>query len=299
MSVSRMFRRVFAYAPGRASKISLFPSGNDAIRPCWITSLDPPPPGNEQSGWKIHRIFRGPTASMKQFSTHVSVLVSGRLPHAPHEHEEEELLIMLSGEADIMTLYAGSPTAATSRVVPGSIVYHSACQKHTIQSVGPIPATYLIFKWTGTSGQRREPTLKSSIFQSSGFFDDSSSASAGQTARTVIFESPTRYLLKLRCHLTTLLPGAGYPPHADSYDVAILTLSGTVETLGRQVTPSSVIFYAAGEPHGMKNAGTVPARYLVIEFHSSRLRRNRYSLVRKGTHIIRRLFPGPYSLHLW
>jgi quercetin dioxygenase-like cupin family protein len=236
---------------------------------------------------------------MKHFSSHVSVLSSGGIPHPPHAHKEEELLIMLSGEADIITVDATGRTVDTARAVSGSIVYHCAHRKHTIQVTGPVPAVYLIFKWTGNSGGNREASLKSSIFQGAGVSDKPVSLSAGRSVRTVIFESPTLYLRKLRCHISTLQPGAGYPPHIDTYDVAILTLSGTVETLGRQIGPSSVIFYAAGEPHGMKNAGPDTARYMVMEFHGSRLRRKWYSLARKRTHIIRRLFPNPYSLHLW
>lgn len=31
----------------------------------------------------------------------------------------------------------------------------------------------------------------------------------------------------------------------------------------------SVIYYQAGEPHGMRNVGRQPARYLVFEFHAA------------------------------
>ena len=53
-------------------------------------------------------------------------------------------------------------------------------------------------------------------------------------------------------------------------DVVIVVLSGKVETLGRIVEPYGVIYYAAGEPHGMRNAGDGVARYLVFEFHAPR-----------------------------
>jgi quercetin dioxygenase-like cupin family protein len=81
------------------------------------------------------------------------------------------------------------------------------------------------------------------------------------------FEDPTAYLGKLHAHVTDLQPGAGYPAHEDKYDVAILVFSGSVETLGKRVGPGGSIYYAAGEPHGMRNAGDQPARYLVFEFH--------------------------------
>jgi hypothetical protein len=66
-----------------------------------------------------------------------------------------------------------------------------------------------------------------------------------------------------------LQPESGYPPHADAYDVAIVLFSGEVETLDQRVTAPAVIYYSAGEPHGMRNVGDQPARYLVFEFHVS------------------------------
>ena len=50
--------------------------------------------------------------------------------------------------------------------------------------------------------------------------------------------------------------------------MAIVPLDGTLETLGQTVSPKSVIYYGAGELHGMRNPGTEPARYLVFEFHA-------------------------------
>src|SRR5262249_44735384 len=72
-----------------------------------------------------------------------------------------------------------------------------------------------------------------------------------------------------RCHLSTLAPGAGYDPHCDPYDVAMILLDGELESLDQRLTPHSVIFYPAGQPHGLKNPGAIPARYLVFEFHGS------------------------------
>jgi hypothetical protein len=85
------------------------------------------------------------------------------------------------------------------------------------------------------------------------------------------FSAPTAYLRQLRCHVSTMQPGAGYAVHTDPYDVLIVTLAGDVETLGAQAGPDNVIFYTAGEPHGMRNPNDVPAIYVVFEFHSHRM----------------------------
>jgi uncharacterized RmlC-like cupin family protein len=88
-------------------------------------------------------------------------------------------------------------------------------------------------------------------------------------AQKLVFQQETHGLAKLHCHLTTLQPGAGYAAHADPYDVAIVLLSGEVETVGARVRPLGLMYYSAGHVHGMKNIGSRPASYLVFEFHSA------------------------------
>ena len=238
----------------------------DPIWPCWIRSFDEPLEENA-GGWNKYPIFNGSTPAMKKLGSHVSVLSAGTTPHPPHAHVEEELIIMLSGEAEIVSL--DDPNSDDSTRVtfkPGAFVYHSAYHRHTIRAVGPDPATYLIFKWTNESEASDAPELESSVVR----FDDGTNGATKRSngwTRKRLLDSPTRYLRKLHCHLSVLEPGAGYRPHADPYDVAILVLEGTLETLGRRVGRHGVIFYAAGEPHGMENVGPSPASYLVFEFH--------------------------------
>ena len=247
------------------------PAGSDSLPllSTWIQTLDLPLEEDKGSGWKPYPIFRGSTRQLTSLGCHVSVLSPGKTPHPPHEHMEEELLIMLSGEADLLIVNTTpSQTEKRHRLQPGSFVYYPAHQWHTIHNPGPQNATYLMFKWRSEQADS-DSTLETTIvpFLTKGL-SSSESGKNGFLARGVL-NGNTRHLRKLHCHVTTLQPGSGYPPHVDAYDVAILTLRGTVETLGRQVGPNSVIFYAGGEPHGMENVGTSPAIYVVFEFHGS------------------------------
>ena len=83
-----------------------------------------------------------------------------------------------------------------------------------------------------------------------------------------LFKLATPSLSRFASHVTVLQPGAGYEPHADPYDVAILLLEGEVETLDRRVGAPTFIYYGAGELHGLRNVGTSPARYLVFELQA-------------------------------
>ena len=150
-------------------------------------------------------------------------------------------------------------------VKPLQALFYPAGFAHTIKTISAEPANYLMLKWQNK------------------FRDDSSALSFGSFNISddltdpkiqdgfcphLVFEGPTAYLKKLHCHVTTLAPQAGYAPHADPYDVVIVVLEGAVETLGQRAGPHSVIFYAAGEPHGMRNPNSMEtARYIVFEFH--------------------------------
>lgn len=239
------------------------------IWPSWIKPLDLPLEGSKEPGWRMYNIFTGSTANTKMLESHVSVLSAGKTPHSLHQHSEEEFLLVLSGGLEIITADGPlSQKSTVSRAGPRYVVYHPSGQYHTIRSIGPGPATYVVFKWQGD-----HPTAEQPVLGSSGFDLNQALVSPwsnpNQITFTPIFEFPTRYLRKLHCHVSILKPGAGYAPHDDPHDVAIVLLDGTVETLGQRVNRDSVIFYAADEPHGMKNVGTTPAIYVVFEFHGS------------------------------
>ena len=216
--------------------------------------------------WKPYGIFNASTPIFEDIRCHTSVLSPGHSPHPPHSHAEEELLIPLDGEAEL--IISDSPSlekARVERLRPGQFVYYPSFQHHTIYNPGTSPVTYLMFKWWG-GAFGTDQSLGTSIFPFGDIAIDKSEPFNTQH----IFQGPTDYLGKLHSHLSTVQPGGGYEVHVDEYDVAILMLSGRIETLGQIAEPHDVIYYSAGEPHGLRNVGDEPARYLVFEFHRPR-----------------------------
>ena len=223
------------------------------------------PVANPAKKWEAFRAFRGPTRSLSDMSCHASVLVGGHSPHPSHAHREEELLIPLHGEVELLIGNGPSdPAPRAERICPGSFVYYPAGQHHTIRNPGTSPVGYLMFKWHAPMSTEATP-LGTGIYHI-GDVAPSDAAPPPRTSR--IFEGPTSCLAKLHAHTTVLEPGAGYDPHVDAYDVAIVALSGSIKTLGQVIEPPGVAYFAAGAPHGMRNVGAGPARYLVIEFHA-------------------------------
>jgi quercetin dioxygenase-like cupin family protein len=223
-----------------------------------VHDLELPLARDEATGWRPHPLFRGSTRVVGTLGCHVSVLERGHSPHPPHRHADEELLIVLDGEAELV-LESGDHRAAR-----GTLAYYPSGYAHTIRNVSERPVTYAMLKWTSWTPARRNG-LGPQLLQLA-----PASADDGGYAMEHILEGATRWLGALRVHTTTMRPGGGYGEHRDPYDVWVLVLEGAVETLGRRVGTDGIVFYARGEPHGLRNTGPGVAFYLVVELRARR-----------------------------
>jgi len=210
---------VRAPEPNRASR-------NRAGTVC--KALEFPLAEDRTTGWKPYQIFHGSTPNTQSMSAHVSVLSPGCMPHPPHAHVEEEILVVLDGEAEILIGDGPDPEAArVERVPAGAFSYYPAYQYHTIRNAGARPVTYLMFKWRGAPAEI-ERQAEAGIFRFSNLLMAPGAVPAKGYRTEKFFEGPTGYLKRLRAHVTAMEKGAGYAPHADAHDVAIIVLSGRV-----------------------------------------------------------------------
>ena len=89
-----------------------------------------------------------------------------------------------------------------------------------------------------------------------------------------VFSERTATLENLEVHVTTLNPGQSpHPPHRHPNEELIIIRQGTVEVLQngewKRLGPGSVIFNASNQLHGLRNVGTEPAVYHVVNFKSA------------------------------
>lgn len=232
----------------------------------WIRSIKLPLEESEQ-GWKTLEIFRGAVSSFDRFSSHVSVLSPNKIPHPPHQHSEQELKIVLSGQ--VVNIAADGPGGAVTEsdaLGCGSFVYHGTRNCHTMRCVSTGPSTYIVIRWTrGIDAPAPAPFI----------FDlDAADLSRGVQVSEGFKVFPIDQAQRfgsLRSHLTFLEPGAGYLPHRDQHDIVLVLLRGKVETLDHEVEGPAVIFHASNETHGIKNVGKTTATYLVFEFDGPRI----------------------------
>lgn len=87
------------------------------------------------------------------------------------------------------------------------------------------------------------------------------------------FKGPTATLDELEVHVTTLNAGQiSHPPHRHENEELVILREGTVEALvngeWKRLGPGSVIFNASNQLHGLRNVGSGPATYHVINWKS-------------------------------
>jgi XRE family transcriptional regulator, regulator of sulfur utilization len=105
----------------------------------WSADLKP-------NAWgAVRSVARTPTPTLDELEIHISMLQPGKSPHAPHQHAQEELLIVKEGTLD--TFQSG----ATRRVGPGSIIFQASNEPHNVTNVGNTPALYYVIAWTAPS----------------------------------------------------------------------------------------------------------------------------------------------------
>jgi quercetin dioxygenase-like cupin family protein len=89
----------------------------------------------------VRKVVQAPTATLDELEIHITTLNKGETPHAPHQHPDEELVIIKEGTVESLV------NGQLKRVGPGSIIFQAANQLHSIRNVGDGPAVYHVIKW--------------------------------------------------------------------------------------------------------------------------------------------------------
>ncbi len=87
------------------------------------------------------QVFDAPTATLERFESHITTINPGEAPHAPHQHPEEELMILKEGTLEVVQ------SGQTNRVETGGMIFCASGEMHGLRNVGKVPATYYVVKW--------------------------------------------------------------------------------------------------------------------------------------------------------
>jgi XRE family transcriptional regulator, regulator of sulfur utilization len=85
-------------------------------------------------------VFDAPTATLDEYSCHITTLYPGQAPHPPHQHPEEELLIIKEGTLEVMQ------NGVTNQVGAGGMVFCASEELHGWRNTSTNPVTYYVIK---------------------------------------------------------------------------------------------------------------------------------------------------------
>jgi (S)-ureidoglycine aminohydrolase len=85
--------------------------------------------------------FDRPTTSCTDFEMHATRLNAGMNSHAPHTHVQEEIILMLEGEA---SMHIDGREFSTS---VGDVIFLDANVPHAITNTSDMPCEYFAFQW--------------------------------------------------------------------------------------------------------------------------------------------------------
>jgi XRE family transcriptional regulator, regulator of sulfur utilization len=94
-------------------------------------------------------VVRAPTPTLEELEMHITTLNPGQTSHAPHQHANEELIIIREGTVETLSL------GEWKRVGAGSIIFNASNELHGIRNVGSTPATYHVINWKSPSTDRK------------------------------------------------------------------------------------------------------------------------------------------------
>jgi XRE family transcriptional regulator, regulator of sulfur utilization len=86
-------------------------------------------------------VVRQPTTTLDELEMHVTTLNPGETSHAPHNHGNEELVLIDKGTVDVLI------HGQWKRVGPGSIVFNAANEPHALRNVGEAVTQYHVINW--------------------------------------------------------------------------------------------------------------------------------------------------------
>jgi mannose-6-phosphate isomerase-like protein (cupin superfamily) len=85
--------------------------------------------------------FDGPTDQLKAITAGSLRLKPGMTPHPPHQHPEEEFMVITEGTGEITV------EGKITKVAPGTMMYCAAGRLHGIVNTGKTPLLFYFYKW--------------------------------------------------------------------------------------------------------------------------------------------------------
>jgi len=89
----------------------------------------------------VRQLFNRPTAMLNKFDIHITTLDVGMKSHDPHTHTNEEIILLLSGNAEMQI------DQSHQKASGGDVVWLGSMVLHNLTNIGNIPCLYYAIQW--------------------------------------------------------------------------------------------------------------------------------------------------------
>jgi quercetin dioxygenase-like cupin family protein len=114
----------------------------------FLWEATPPRPTDKGA---VRSVFRAPSATLEELEYHITTLNPNQSPHPPHQHVNEEVIIVREGALEAYVNGTWTPVSS------GSLIFFASNVLHTVRNVGSVPATYHVVNWK-TPGAAQKAT---------------------------------------------------------------------------------------------------------------------------------------------
>jgi quercetin dioxygenase-like cupin family protein len=108
-------------------------------------------PVKQTSAGSTRSFVKAPTATLEELEIHVTTLDPGKMPHPPHKHPNEELIILRQGTVEALS------SGRWQRVGPGSVIFNASNDLHGLRNVGTEPAIYHVINFKTSATPKSSP----------------------------------------------------------------------------------------------------------------------------------------------
>lgn len=212
------------------------------------------------------------TPTLARFEVHRTTLLPGRMPHAAHRHEREEMMIVLRGQLEAALEGAKTPSSE------GSVFFMASNDIHGVTNIGEKPATYLVLNFyvppgghgAAAAGSAKKDALPSTVWD----WDELPVKASPDTDRRNLADGPTRSMKRFEMHATTLRPGAkahgGKHPEEQFFVMKEGDMEAVVGGETHRVGPGDLFFIASNQEFVWRlPPGDKPATYYVVRFFTT------------------------------
>ncbi|NCI47500.1 cupin domain-containing protein [Sediminibacterium soli] len=89
----------------------------------------------------VRQFFDRPTVMLNRFDMHVTTLNPNNKSHDPHTHKNEEVIVMLQGNAEMQI------GTEHKKANGGDVVYLGSNVLHNLTNIGTVPCVYYAIQW--------------------------------------------------------------------------------------------------------------------------------------------------------